>query len=70
MAGSAVLGGIILAMIEGVSLLTSRYMSQLQDPGQQQVLEDPKNLPPVKASSNNTQPLVELELNQPINNLS
>lgn len=64
MAGSAVLGGIILALIEGVSLLTSRYISQVQDPTQQPILEDPKNLPSTKT---NSQPLVELELNQPVN---
>ena len=69
MTGSAILGGIILAMIEGVSLLSSRYLSQIQDSEQQQVLEDPRNLPPTKASSN-SQPLVEFELNQPVNNLS
>uniref|UniRef100_A0AC34FCY3 Mitochondrial import inner membrane translocase subunit TIM17 n=1 Tax=Panagrolaimus sp. ES5 TaxID=591445 RepID=A0AC34FCY3_9BILA len=35
MAGSAVLGGVILAMIEGVGLVSSRWMSTMFDPTQQ-----------------------------------
>ena len=46
MAGSAVLGAIILAMIEGVGLVTSRWMGTMFDPTQQPPadLEDPKVL--------------------------
>uniref|UniRef100_A0A914QJU1 Mitochondrial import inner membrane translocase subunit TIM17 n=1 Tax=Panagrolaimus davidi TaxID=227884 RepID=A0A914QJU1_9BILA len=46
MAGSAILGGVILAMIEGVGLLTSRWMSTMHDPTQplQYDNEDPNVL--------------------------
>lgn len=46
MLGSAIVGSMILAMIEGVSLLTSRWMSSMMDPTLAPiVLEDPANLP-------------------------
>lgn len=32
MAGSAILGGVILAMIEGVGLITTRWMGSMVDP--------------------------------------
>lgn len=67
MAGSALLGGIILAMIEGAQILASPYLSRMQDSAQQHVLEDPKSLPSTKTTLN-SQPLVEFELNQPVNN--
>lgn len=35
MAGSALLGAVILAMIEGVGLVTSRWMGNMFDPTQQ-----------------------------------
>ena len=46
MMGSAMLGAVILAMIEGVGLLASRWMGTMMDPtAQVQELEDPANLP-------------------------
>uniref|UniRef100_A0A1I7ZMP8 Mitochondrial import inner membrane translocase subunit TIM17 n=1 Tax=Steinernema glaseri TaxID=37863 RepID=A0A1I7ZMP8_9BILA len=45
MAVSAVLGGVILAMIEGVGLISTRFLSTVHDPTQQPELEDPRNLP-------------------------
>lgn len=47
MAGSAVLGAVILAMIEGVGLVTSRWMGSMFDPTAPppEALEDPLNLP-------------------------
>uniref|UniRef100_A0A0N5AWI7 Mitochondrial import inner membrane translocase subunit TIM17 n=1 Tax=Syphacia muris TaxID=451379 RepID=A0A0N5AWI7_9BILA len=45
MMGSAMLGAVILALIEGVGLLTSRWMGAMMDPTQVQELEDPINLP-------------------------
>ena len=46
MAGSALLGAVILAMIEGVGLVTSRWMGTMFDPTQQPPaeLDDPKVL--------------------------
>ncbi|KAH7731049.1 Protein E04A4.5 [Aphelenchoides avenae] len=57
MVGSAVLGGVILAMIEGVGLITSRWMGTMLDPTQAQApeLEDPRNLPS-KPSHSNVEP--------------
>lgn len=48
MAGSAILGAVILAMIEGVSVVTSRWMGSMMDPTAPppEVLDDPRNLPP------------------------
>ncbi|CAD5221655.1 unnamed protein product [Bursaphelenchus okinawaensis] len=45
MAGSAILGGTVLAMIEGMGVLMSRYMGSMYDPTQQQMPEDPSQLP-------------------------
>ncbi|TMS38356.1 hypothetical protein L596_005098 [Steinernema carpocapsae] len=47
MAVSAVLGGVILAMIEGVGIISNRFMSSMYDPTAPPPpeLEDPHNLP-------------------------
>lgn len=46
MAGSAALGAVILAMIEGVGLIASRWMGAMYDPtAAPPELEDPTNLP-------------------------
>ncbi|EGT43409.1 hypothetical protein CAEBREN_23484 [Caenorhabditis brenneri] len=46
MAGSAVLGSVILAMIEGVGLVTTRWMGAMMDPTQPppEALDDPRSL--------------------------
>ena len=44
MAGSALLGAVILAMIEGVGLVTSRWMGNMFDPTQQ--APGPSDAPP------------------------
>lgn len=51
MAGSAILGGVILAMIEGVGLITTRWMGSMVDPTAPppEALDDPRNLPPPKS---------------------
>ncbi|CAI4223876.1 unnamed protein product [Auanema sp. JU1783] len=52
MAGSAILGSVILAMIEGVGVLTTKWMGAMVDPTAPppEVLDDPRNLPPAKLS--------------------
>ncbi|KAK0419105.1 hypothetical protein QR680_013955 [Steinernema hermaphroditum] len=45
MAVSGALGGVILAMIEGVSFAMSRWMTDMQHMEEQQALEDPRSLP-------------------------
>lgn len=52
MAGSAILGSVILAMIEGVGVLTTKWMGAMVDPTAPppDVLDDPRNLPPPKMS--------------------
>ncbi|CAJ0574580.1 unnamed protein product, partial [Mesorhabditis spiculigera] len=51
MAGSALLGGVILAMIEGVGLVTARWMGSMMDPTAPppEPLDDPRALPPAKS---------------------
>ncbi|KAK6011330.1 hypothetical protein OSTOST_23592 [Ostertagia ostertagi] len=51
MAGSAILGAVILAMIEGVGLITTRWMGSMVDPTAPppEALDDPRNLPPPKS---------------------
>ncbi|CAI5449347.1 unnamed protein product [Caenorhabditis angaria] len=46
MAGSAVLGSVILAMIEGIGLMTTRWMGAMADPTQPppEALDDPRSL--------------------------
>lgn len=55
MVGSAVLGAVILAMIEGVGLITARWMGSMLDPTAppSPELEDPLSLPtkPAKSTS-------------------
>uniref|UniRef100_A0A0M3HQY1 Mitochondrial import inner membrane translocase subunit TIM17 n=2 Tax=Ascaris TaxID=6251 RepID=A0A0M3HQY1_ASCLU len=54
MVGSAVLGAVILAMIEGVGLITARWMGTMLDPtAPPPELEDPSSLP-TKPSKNAT----------------
>ncbi|XP_048475911.1 mitochondrial import inner membrane translocase subunit Tim17-B-like [Rhincodon typus] len=50
MVGSAMMGGILLALIEGVGILLTRYTAQqFQNPSP--TLEDPSQLPPKDASA-------------------
>uniref|UniRef100_A0A915DVQ8 Uncharacterized protein n=1 Tax=Ditylenchus dipsaci TaxID=166011 RepID=A0A915DVQ8_9BILA len=52
MVGSALLGGTILAMIEGVQVLMGKMLSQQYDMTQQMApLDDPKSLPSKPSSS-------------------
>ncbi|XP_072423620.1 mitochondrial import inner membrane translocase subunit Tim17-B-like [Chiloscyllium punctatum] len=49
MVGSAMMGGILLALIEGVGILLTKYTAQqFQNPSP--ILEDPSHLPPKDAS--------------------
>ncbi|CAD5222994.1 unnamed protein product [Bursaphelenchus xylophilus] len=50
MAGSAVLGGVVLAMIEGMGVVMTRFMGQMVDPTMQPPPEDPVALPTKKES--------------------
>ncbi|CAD5216983.1 unnamed protein product [Bursaphelenchus okinawaensis] len=48
MAGSAILGGVVLAMIEGMGVVMNRFMGQMYDPTAQSPPEDPIALPSKK----------------------
>ncbi|CAD5228271.1 unnamed protein product [Bursaphelenchus xylophilus] len=48
MAGSAILGGTVLAMIEGMGVVMTRFMGNMYDPTQQPPPEDPQQLAPKK----------------------
>ncbi|XP_064605075.1 mitochondrial import inner membrane translocase subunit Tim17-B-like [Liolophura sinensis] len=46
MVGSAVIGGTLLALIEGISILVTRYSAEQFKPISPQAMEDPSQLPP------------------------
>lgn len=52
MASSAALGGVILALIEGVGLVVQRYMGAAMNDPTQGELEDPMNLQSKKGKKN------------------
>lgn len=52
MAGSALLGGVVLAMIEGMGVVMNRFMGQMYDPTAAPPPEDPAALPVKSAESN------------------
>ncbi|VDO94490.1 unnamed protein product [Soboliphyme baturini] len=47
--GSAIMGGVLLAMIEGVGILMTRFTAEQFKPMNPQI-EDPRNLPPTEPS--------------------
>ncbi|CAM9357500.1 mitochondrial import inner membrane translocase subunit Tim17-B-like [Lethenteron reissneri] len=50
MVGSAVMGGVLLALIEGVGIMLTRFTSTQFQNGPPQLVEDPAQLPPPPAN--------------------
>ncbi|GAB1597959.1 mitochondrial import inner membrane translocase subunit Tim17-A-like [Argonauta hians] len=55
MVGSAIIGGVLLALIEGVGILITRFSAEQFNPANRSMIEDPSQLPPKPIFGNSYQ---------------